>query len=459
LSASCSAPTVTAAPSPVGPPTDPGSACSKPVGASALPAAQVQHFGTKTVGDTVTFNIPAGTASFSLVSQAVNASTSNVTFISGGQNFTLPNSVVPEIVLQPNGAMFYNDNAALPADPSTALAVYQAVSPSTGAFTAPNTTASLTAFAAGVPAGNWSFKVSDFAAECASFGTAGCASGGSTSSTYDVTVVTRAAPPFPGTVDVAFYLVTTRFTAASAVSNPGMQRMLSTLRTLYTRAGLCLGTVTFYDVPSWAKSKYATGVSADLTGPCDNLDQMFTLSLPGNTLNFFLVDNITQGTGGGVGTVVGIDGTIPAPSTIGGTVHSGAVVNAANIGAGVCGTSLDFNRCGDDEVAYITAHEGGHWMGLYHTTESFGSTFDPVADTGQCICTQCAPAASQAKCAANNPTLPPGQVPTQVTGPDYNKGGSCDGAQYLMFWLIDSTSVGNVSPQQGQIVRTNPVVH
>ena len=42
------------------------------------------------------------------------------------------------------------------------LAAYAGITPSTGAFTAPNTTASLNAFDGGVPAGTWSFKVSDF---------------------------------------------------------------------------------------------------------------------------------------------------------------------------------------------------------------------------------------------------------------------------------------------------------
>jgi hypothetical protein len=410
------------------------------------------------VGDIVSFTVPAGTGGFSIVSQAVNAQTTDVTFIIGGQNSTFRNSVVPEIVQEADGSLFYNDNAAPPVDLSSALAVYGiGSSPSTGAFTVPNTTAALNAFAGGVPPGTWAFKVSDFASECAEFGAGGCAAGGSSTSTYDISVLTRPAVGATGTVDLGIYLVTNSFTTASAIGSPAMQRMLSTLETIYGRAGLCVGNVTFYDVPGWAKAKYATGVALNRTGPCDDLDQMFTLSVPGNALSFFFVDEIVQDAGGGPVSIVGIDGTIPGPSSIGGTVHSGAVVNASNLGTGFCGP-IDFIGCGSDNVAYIAAHEGGHWMGLYHTTESFGSAFDPVADTGQCICTQCAPAASQSKCLQNNPTLPPGQSPTQVTVSDCNKGGSCDGSQFLMFWLIDNGSIGNFSAQQAQIVRANPVV-
>ena len=456
---SCSTPKVVAASAPVGPSSDPGT-CLRPVGQSAFPADQVQHMGTRTVGDVVSFNVAAGTGSFSIVSQAMNASASDVTFIFGGQDITVPNSVVPVIVSQPDGTTFYDDNAAPPSDPATALAAYAGLTPSTGAFTAPNTTASLNAFDGGVPAGTWSFKVSDFAAECASFGPGSCRDGGSATSTYDISVLTvPARGRSSGTVDVSFYLVTNSITAASAVSNAGMLRMLSTLETIYGRAGVCLGTVTFYDVPAWARAKFATGVAGDRTGPCDELDQMSTLSIPGNTLNFFFVDDIRPSAASGIGTVVGIDGSIPGPSTFGGTVHSGAVVNASDLGHGTCGSSIDLSGCGSDVVAYITAHEGGHWMGLYHSTESFGSTFDPVADTGQCVCTQCAPVASQPKCAANHPSLSPGQLPTQVTVADCNKGGSCDGSQFLMFWLFDATSLGQFSAQQAQIVRANPVVH
>src|SRR5207248_542711 len=209
--------------------TDPGAspACLRPVAPSALPAGQVNHIGVKTVGNVVPFDIPTNTGGFSIVSQAVNAQTGDVTFSFSGQNVTVPNSVVPLIVKDPSGATFYDDNAPLPDDISTALAVYDDLSPSTG---------------------------------------------------------------------------------ATAEVSPGFTRMISTLQTIYSRAGLCLGNVTLYDVPTWAKARFATGVSADKTGPCDELDQMFTLSLPGNALNFFFVDDITQpASGGGVGSVVGID--------------------------------------------------------------------------------------------------------------------------------------------------------
>jgi hypothetical protein len=184
---------------------------------------------------------------------------------------------------------------------------------------------------------------------------------------------------------------------------------------------------------------------------------MFTLSLPGkNELNLFFVDDILQQANSTSNTsIVGIDGTIPGPASFGGTVHSGAVVNASDVGIGTCGSAIDVIRCGSDRVAYIAAHEGGHFMGLYHTTESVGGFFDPVNDTGQCLCTACAPAAQRAGCFQNNPA----QAPTQVFGPSCNTA-TCKGAEYLMFWVIDNVaSVGNITTEQAQIMRANPLVH
>jgi hypothetical protein len=34
----------------------------------------------------------------------------------------------------------------------------------------------------------------------------------------------------------------------------------------------------------------------------------------------------------------------------------------------------------------------------------------------------------------------------------------CGGANLLMFWVITSTSVGNVTPEQSAVVRANPLI-
>jgi hypothetical protein len=315
-----------------------------------------------------------------------------------------------------------------------------------------------------LPSGSWKFIVNDYANECAD-PAAGCSDGGVTTNTYDVTVLTRPGVAQQGTLDVAFYVVgnsTSLPNAAAAAVSPGVKRMISTLSGLYANAGICIRSVTFYDVQQWARDAYGTSISADNTGPCSALDQMFTLSLSSTSrpvLNFFLVQNISSSSKGGGGTVVGIDGTIPGPGAIGGTVHSGAAVSMADLGALDCGGGpVDLGNCGPDLTAYIAAHEGGHYFGLFHTTEAEGENFDPITDTLKCTCETCAPIATQKDCAIPGKTPAPA-TPSIVPASSCHASSACGGAQNLMFWQLNqSVSQGRISPQQAQIMRLNPAV-
>ena len=448
----------------MGPQAAPAS-CQKLVKTSALPASQVSSLGVHQVGEVVRFDVPAGTGTISIISQASGGVADTITLRSGGKSVVLDNTVVPTQLLLPSGALLYDDTANPPVDGSTASVWYVGDSPVTSAMTLPNTTKALTSSRSGYPSGRWSLTVNDYASECLNI--TGC-SGGSTQGTYDITVLLKPVAPSTGTVDLAFYFVTASSSATQALADAHVQRFLSTLAVLFGRAGLCLGTITFYDVPSWAKNKWATGIDATKTSPCDGLDQMFTLSQPGNTLNYFLVDSITQGASSTVGQVVGIDGAIAGPSSIGGTVHSGAVVNFSDYASGKgCSGSPNFSTCGADATAYITAHEGGHWLGLYHTTEMMGGDSDPLSDTPQCECsTACGVSASAQKC-CYDPTTATGFAGacssgqfTTLTGTNCAQSSSpCGGADSLMFWLLHSAAAGHLSAQQAQVVRANPAVH
>lgn len=438
------APDVAAVAAPVGPADEPG-ACRRPVGQSALPSARALRLGALAANAAARFEVPSGTGSFTILQQAVAASTARVTFAG---SVPLQNAPVPLRVLQPGGGLFFDDAAALPADRSQAAAVTYGGRQGTGAFTAPGTSRSLAAWARGVPAGTWTLVAGDYAAECANVGAPACTSGADTSGVYDVTVLLRPGPvPSTGTVDVDFYLVTgaTALRAATAAADPGVQRMLASLTTLFARAGLCLGTATFLDVPAWARARYAAGVDASQDGPCDPASQLFTLSRPGTALPVFLVDDILSGGGSGARTK-GADGSIPGPSSVGGTVASGTLVSLADLGHGTCGAELDVLRCGADATAAVVAHEAGHWLGLFHVTERSGVTFDPLADTATCACSACAPATQRGAC---------GTPAAEVGAAECAKGGSCAGAENLMFWLVGGDQL---SAQQGQAMRANPLV-
>ena len=438
-------------------PASPPPACQKLAVAPVYPQGQVQPLGTHKVGETVTFNVPAGAGSLSIISQAVDA-TSTITF----RGTTIDNSVVPTNLIEPGGTKIYDDNLVPDAGmEATATVFYAGSSPVTGVLTIPNASPLLATSCAGLPPGSWSVTVNDFAYECFATKDPNCTGSNNTNS-YAMSVLTRTGvAASTGTLDVAFYLVGANgLTPDTAIVDPHVKRLVSTLATLYAAAGICLGTVTFYDVPAWAKSRYANGIDASKEGPCDNLDQMFTLSQPGNTLNFFLVGLISSSQGSGGGQVVGIDGTIPGPTSLGGTVHSGAAVSAADLASGVCTGSLDLINCGSDRVAYIAAHEGGHWMGLYHPSESDGESFDPLQDTPTCGCEACAPVKQQSSCATAGKTPRP-TTPTFVFPEScLTASGQCGGGDELMFWqLSEGIAQGKITGEQGQVMRSNSLVH
>ncbi|MFL5426797.1 MAG: hypothetical protein ACJ783_17400 [Myxococcales bacterium] len=430
--------------------------------------------GTFKVGQVVTFDVPAGTSSITIIEQAngttpdtVPPDTVTLNRTDTFPGITIENTAVPDKVTNPGGNVVYDDNPpSIPADPSGLTAFFQSAAPVTGAFTIPNTSTLLNQSVNGLPAGKWSFVVNDFGYECVNASnccigptSSTCKTGGQ-GTTYKVSVVLKGgAPRTSGTLDVAFHLVGLTsggapLTAAKAPTDPSVRRMVSSLASLYAKTGICLGTVTFYDLPDWAEARYGS-LDIDSLGTCDDMSQMFTLSAPGNHLNFFLVGAFVTSTQGQV-QIAGIDGTIPGPSAFSGTIHSGAVVNGADLtlGAANCGGALDILRCGADEVAYITAHEGGHWMGLYHTTEQLGDAFDPIADTGKCPCTSCVPQASRGQCSNFDPNVQP-----ILNGTTCTKSSSCAGGDNLMFWLLDNASTGALTCEQGGVIRANPVVH
>ena len=435
--------------------------CERPIVTSALPAAQVQALGVHKVGTTLTFTVPPDAGSVTIVQQAKIA---GLNVVYKGQ--VLDNSAVPLTVTFPDGGVAYDDNqdggaASQPspdggADWSSFYAFYGGSTPNTGAFTMPNTTASL---GAGVPAGTWNFVVNDYAYECTFV--SGCSDGGSPDSEYDVSVITRTLPA-GNVMDVAFYIVADVKTlsgaplrAANAPNDPNVKRMVQTFTSIMANAGIAVN-VQFHDVSDADRLRFGTNLNVDSTGPCEDMNQMFTLSSanPGNLMNLFLVQGLRATSSGG--TVVGVDGTIPGPSSFNGTVQSGAVVSLVDLFSTSPSTcplgGYDLCRFGADIVAFIAAHETGHFLGLFHTTEREGAAFDPLTDTLKCPCMSCASTPDRAKCSGSNP---PFLLPEQCVSPP-----TCGGGDNLMFWFLrEGVSSGIISPQQSQVMRLNPLVH
>ena len=412
----------------VGPATEP-TTCTTSGRLSAAPAGTVTDLGSFIVGTKVNFSVPPQTFSFTLVSQAVSA-VENLTLWEeqadgGSAAFPLANNVFPDLITNPAGNDWWNYQTAN--DPSSTtplegLPIYNPISPDAPVISSlrlPNTTALLQADAAdgGLPKGTWSFVLADYAELCLT--TQGC-DGGTAADRYDVQLITRTGGvPLQGTLNIDVYLLTSDgLTHSSAPSNMLVQRMINTLAAIYAPSGVCIGTVTFYDLPAWAKDRFGTVLNTDDTSPCSDLSQLYTLSQQNrNTIPIFLVDQLTTSETDGSGnplTVLGKDGTIPGPTSYGSTISSGAVVTAADLMSSTCAGSRNFATCGADRVGYYAAHEIGHYLGLYHTTEAAGTTFDPLSDTPQCQCDQCISANSPTLCADEGGTAP-GETPASVS--------------------------------------------
>lgn len=441
--------------------------CAQPV-QPAVTAGPVQELGEHGVGEVLAFEVAPGTAGFTIVAQEVAGSAVDAVTLGQG---TLPNSVFPLRIQQPDGASFYDGFAAPPSaggypDYAQVLAFYFGVIPSTGSMTVPNTTKSLDLVRSEgqLPGGTWRFTLTDLATECTR--EAGC-EGGSAAGRYDVKVLTRpGALAATGTLDLDVYLVSAdhpEYTAAEATADPSssrtaaqFRRMVDGLALIFGRAGICLGAVTFHDVAEWVKAELSAP-DIDGEGPCNDLSRLFRLAVPRDSVHLFLVDELLTTQNGTTSIVVGLDGSIPGPSGVPGGINSGAAVVLADLGftpdalPDACdpGQPFRIGACGTDAVAYIAAHEAGHWLGLYHPTESGGTDFDPLADTATCPCSSCGgPLVSRC---GNDAELPASSCTGATDG--------CGGAGNLMFWQIHPAyATGALSAQQGEVMRLNPAV-
>jgi hypothetical protein len=453
-------------------PSAPGLFSGGTAGPSAPPSCQIPtvpstyagsltHVGVRQVGQSVTFEVPASASGFTILSQGASGNVGQVNFTEG----ILPNSPAPAPILTPDGQTFFKYPIIETLDPSSRNLLWSGpIAPLTAALTFPNTSAGLKMADAGIPAGTWELTVDDLLHQCTQFSDCNDNNGGSTAGLYDITILTRTGPiPERGVLDMAIYLVSTdpTLTAANAVTDAQMARAVSRIAADLARGGVCLGKVTFYDVPEWARDLYHSLPvdDANRRNPCGKYRQLFTLAQPGNVASLFFLDELTDPNGIPGNVTIGVDGSIPGVSTISGTIAGGAVVSAADLNStNNCGST--FNRaCGPDLTGETAAHELGHALGLFHPSEADGNppeSFDPLVDTPTCLCSLCVSSSERAQCqgqlgAGSNPTLVEGSSCVQGTQ-------ACGGGDYLMFWQLSGASKGNLSPQEGQVMRLNPLV-
>jgi len=152
--------------------------------------------------------------------------------------------------------------------------------------------------------------------------------------------------------------------------------MLDRFRTALGWMGVILGEVNIIELDD-ADAQRLTVIDLnrdeDQNGQADDMDELFRRSTQAgnNYVSFFLVRDFSEAG------VLGVAGGIPCPQLVTGTAHSGVTINLFGGFASI--TSQGLRIQGD-----TMAHELGHFLGLFHTTELHGTAFDPLSDTPAC---------------------------------------------------------------------------
>jgi len=215
-------------------------------------------------------------------------------------------------------------------------------------------------------------------------------------------------------LDMNFYFVGVNgLDSENADDSSDFAEMLSAFDTAWGQAGIVRGDVRYIDV---------TGDVADRFSVIREQDEVFELvqlsRQPGDTRSDLLSVNVffIRGFAGNMGSTLGVSAGIPGVAGIHGSPGTGLVFSANNLG----------RRGGNELTGQTLAHELGHFLGLFHTTErGFGGT-DPIDDTPAC--------------------------------PDIGNGNpNCPDVNNLMFPLASWSGTAEITTGQSIVLRANPL--
>jgi hypothetical protein len=249
--------------------------------------------------------------------------------------------------------------------------------------------------------------------------------GATAATTANVTAILKRSPSAvvtQGQIDLnLFFVGVNGLSAGTAPTSSAFQQIFTQVKNTWAKIGVTVGTVNYIDI---------TGADANRFTDLDenDLGTLMTRSknpaAKDNAMNVFFVNSITGDTLAGY-IILGVSAGLPG-APIRGTTASGLAVTTADFPQGLA------------QIAETWAHEGGHQLGLFHTTESSGTAFDPLPDTPECVRGQ--------RDANGNRVL----EPMECQG---------FGADNLMFWTSGTALNLNLTPNQGFVMLRNPAVH
>ncbi|RVU48848.1 hypothetical protein EA187_05310 [Lujinxingia sediminis] len=170
--------------------------------------------------------------------------------------------------------------------------------------------------------------------------------------------------PQGGSLPVTFWFTEQDYMdAAQAQRSAEFQQGLEVFRQIYADIGIALGPVRYRDVEGTLGRQLA--VPQDEVVLCQGIRQVATeANLSG--INLFMIDDAPD-----MG-ILGISCGLPGAPTRPGITRAGAAI------------ALAYLNYSPQIFGETVAHEAGHYLGLFHTTERDGSSHDPLDDTPQC---------------------------------------------------------------------------
>lgn len=230
--------------------------------------------------------------------------------------------------------------------------------------------------------------------------------------TGTVHLVSRRGPEEATTFDVNLVIA-----SGAEISDSSLEAALTRMDELYSNFGITLGTINRYDVNG--SVTYYEPEGEDL-----NALRATRLESSPRAMNFFFVADFTESG------ILGMAAGIPGPIGVEGTYGSGVAV------------AVDSHRNSQGQIlttlmGETMAHEAGHQLGLFHTTESEGTSFDSIGDT--------------AECPASRDADKDGTVSAEECE-------DLDGRNF-MFWSAASFPQDGVSGYQGQVLGLGPLMY
>lgn len=181
------------------------------------------------------------------------------------------------------------------------------------------------------------------------------------------------------TIDLNIYLVGAPVNEDDPMADPNIEVVLGTASSIFDRAGFRIGQVRFPRLADDVVAAYRIIRSESaLTELAQHSRPPGETRYEALSLNVFLVEGLA------LNGVLGVSLGIPGLAGVHGTKGSAVIITSELLGDLARDGSGTY-RDGNAQTGLVLAHEMGHFMGLFHTTEADQQRYDHLDDTPECV--------------------------------------------------------------------------